>query len=161
MIIPLICSFFKGIRNLEEFIAYAKRIGSANPLKLLGDILFCLFAACGLLFFAFLHNSGNFRVISLPVFALGLAMGRVVYATMLERIFFCVSYCIMRMTVIMLAPLRVLISFIIKVIVLLIGRIIEKSRTIFLKKYTARRFARINEDHKFGLLDDYYKEVSK
>lgn len=159
-LIPLFFSLFKRLDRFEDFVAYFDRIGSGKTIKLLGDIIFCLSAACGLMVSAFLKNSGNFRLLSVPFMIFGLTIGGAVCA-LLDRLILWIFFWVKRLTDILLSPVRFIVIRVIKAISRLFGNMSQRIRKKIIRKYTAYRFARIKDEAKFGFIDDYYKEVSK
>ena len=159
-LIQLSVAMFKRIDSFEVFVIYLNRIDSVKSLKLVGDVLFCLSAACGLMISAFFHNSGNFRLLSLPTLVFGVTFGRAV-TLLLDRLLLRVLFLVKRLADILLSPIRFIVAHVINAISRLIGKTVKRIRRNALKRYTAYCFAKIKDDAKFGLLDDYYKEVSK
>ncbi len=123
------------------------------------DLISCLLSASLMLLTAFIYNSGNFRIVSIPAFIFGFAIGKRVLCRiikwMINRILFCIKW----IFDIAAFPVVWFVTLVVKLLSHIIKRIKNRRRTKILNKYTEYCFSRIKDEAKYGLLDDYYKEL--
>ena len=153
---------FVAVTVRNRFITFREYCGlifQSYISVIIADLFTCLLAACFMLVTAFIYNSGNFRLVSIPIFIIGFAFGKIalggIVAGIIDRILFCIKWIldIVAFPVIWFATLcGRLLSKIIK-------NLRNKYRTKILTKYTKYCFANIKDEAKYGLLDDYYKEL--
>ena len=151
----------KGVKLFGDFALRIDSVGLSGVVRAAADILLCIAAASSLLFSAFVHNSGNFRLLSVIIFVIGVMAGRLVVRKILAPILIRIFFVIKRVTDILFVPVILISSLLFKAVSRLIGRIFKVFRNKYLQKYTSNRFEGINKDAEFGLLDEYYKEVIK
>lgn len=146
----------------KRFISFNEYIGLdiKNRVSVIFiDLIICLLAASFMLLTSFVHNSGNFRLVSIPAFILGIALGKSILCRVIKWIFNRMLYCFKWIFDIAAFPILWFITIVIKLLLNTIKRIKISHRTKILTKYTERCFSRIKYEAKYGLLDDYYKEL--
>lgn len=151
----------RGVKRFGDYALRTDTVRSSGAVRATADILLCIVAASSLLFSAFIHNSGNFRILSVVVFVIGLMAGRLAVSKILAPILMRIFFAFKRATDLLFAPVILIASILFKTLSRLIGKIFKIFKNKYLRNYTSNRFNGINKDAEFGLLDEYYKEVIK
>ena len=163
-----VCSLFDDIERFvfaivrKRFVSFSDYIGFDVKKRIsviFIDLMTCLLAASFMLFTAFVYNSGNFRIISIPIFITGFAIGKRVLRRIIQNIVNRILFCLKWILDISSFPIIWLTNSVVKLLSDSIKKRKNKNRTKILTKYTEYCFAHIKDEAKYGLLDDYYKEL--
>lgn len=153
--------FFVNLSG-KRFLSFGDYVAvrtKKNKLRVLPDSVLCVTAAAFMLFTSYIYNSGNFRILGVPSFLVGIAVGKTVLnktiLTVLNYILFCLKWLID----IAAFPIMKSAAFAKRKINALLIYIYRKRKAKIITKYTAYCSSNIKEEAKYGLIDDYYKEL--
>jgi hypothetical protein len=123
------------------------------------DVTIYLLAASLMLVIAFICNSGNFRLVSIPVFILGFAFEQIVLDKVVDIIVNRILFCFKWTVDILVFPIIWLATIVVRLLYNTIDKIRSNYRAKILTRYTECSFAHIKDEAKYGLLDKYYEEI--
>ena len=164
LLLMLIDALYLLIVNLarSRFVAFGDYITSnINRIKslLVVDLFICVISASFILFNCFIYNSGSFRIIAVPSFLVGLIIGKKLLNKTMQKLLNYVLFGLKWLLDIALFPISMLVSFIACRVHTVYINISKKRRAKIVSKYTAYCLSQLVEEAKYGLIDDYYKEL--
>jgi hypothetical protein len=112
-----------------------------------------------LLVVSFLANSGQFRIISIPIFMLGFEFGMLFFYRIAIISVLIVVYFIKRALEIFVTPIRILILFLYRFLKIFIAKVKDKNQAKRIEKYTKRCYNDLEKLKQNGLLDHWFEVV--
>ena len=146
----------------KRFLAFGDYISAnqnRNKLPFVSDFVLCVIAAAFILFTCFVYNSGNFRIIAIPAFFVGMSIGRTVLNKTITSVLNYILFCLKWLFDIASFPVFKSVSFLARGIRTVFIIICQKRRTKIISKYTTYCFLHLKDEAKYGLIDDFYKEL--
>lgn len=150
------------VRNrFTDFRDYIKIENKTRGAVIFIDLSLCLFASVAMLAISFICNSGNFRLVSIPAFLLGLVFAGKVLCGFFREIVDLILFGLKWSIDIIAFPIICFVTFFVRLGYNKISEFRNKRRIGMLAKYTDYCFAHIEEEARYGLLNDFYKELEK
>lgn len=154
--IPIICK----CNNLDMLKAI---IGDLLESKLenrfVSDFLVALIIAISLLTVTFITNSGEFRIMSIPLLLAGFGLGSVLFKKILTVVMSYLCFCVKKIIVWLSAPILFLIRALLRAINRACGAIIKRSHAAQIVRYTKKRYKDLVRIKQTGLLENLFEVV--
>lgn len=147
------CDRFSAYRSFKQSLSCAK---PSRFVELAADYVCCLTMAVLTLCSAFLLNSGDLRLLSVIAVIFGCIAGVPLWTVIVRSAAFVILFCIKRLIDIIMFPFVRLFGFAASIVTKACGGAYDYFRKLWLKKYTAYKFAIIEKEASRGLLDDHF-----
>ena len=148
----------------DGFAAYRQSIAahkSNKALLAICDFTVCVIAACAACALFFLYNDGQFRLISIAVWGLGLYCGKSVLSGSLRFLIEIISFVSLKLLFIVSFPAAWSIGLLMGAIRRARRKTLNIHRISLMKKHTKEKFDKLDGLTEFGLVDKGYKELIK
>lgn len=154
--IPIIC-------KCNSFVKLKACISDTSETKLenqfLPDFLGALIISISLLAVSFISNSGEFRIVSIPLLLAGVGLGSVLFKKNLTVVMSYICFCVKKIMVWISAPILFLIRILMQVINRVFGAIKKRSHTAQIVRYTKKRYKDLDRIKQMGLLEHLFEVV--
>lgn len=154
--VPAICR----CRNVSALKICAGDLSEGRSRNLLAsDFLGALIIAISLLTVSFIANSGEFRIMSVPLLMFGFLLGATVFNKILIIVMSYFCFCVKKIVIWILSPIILLIRVILQMIIRIYFLSQKRIRTAQIAKYTKKKYKEFDIIKHTGLLDQLFEVV--
>lgn len=127
--------------------------------RFVSDFLGVLTISISLLAVSFISNSGEFRIVSIPLLLAGSGLGSVLFKKNLTVVMSYICFCVKKIMVWISTPILFLIRILLRVINRVFGAIKKRSHTAQIVRYTKKRYKDLDRIKQMGLLEHLFEVV--
>ncbi len=154
--IPIICKC-NNLAMLKACISDFLETKLGN--RFVPDFLGALIISISLLVVSFISNSGELRIMSIPLLLAGFGIGSVLFKKILTVVMSYFGFCVKKIVVWLSAPILFLIRALLRVINRICGVIKKRSHAVQIVRYTKKRHKDLVRIKQTGLLEHLFEVV--
>ena len=154
--IPIICKC-NNLVMLKACISDLSESKSGN--RFVPDFLGALIISISLLTVSFISNSGEFRIMSIPLLLAGFGLGSVLFKKILTVIMSYFCFCVKKVILWLSAPILFLIRISFRVINRICCIIKRRNQAAQIVRYTKKRYKDLDIIKQTGLLENLFEVV--
>lgn len=154
--IPMICK----CNNTVMLKAYIGAFSESDSKKsIFSDFLGVIMISTSLLAVSFISNSGEFRIMSIPLLIGGFCLGSLLFKKIIIVIMSYLCFAVKKIVLWISAPIVFLIRFALRVVFRVSGAIKKRYRAAQIVKYTKKKYKDLDIIKQTGLLENLFEVV--
>lgn len=154
--IPMICKCNNTVM-LKAYIGALSK--SEAKISFLSDFLGVFLISTSLLAVSFISNSGEFRIMSIPLLIGGFGLGSLLFKKIIIVIMAYLCFAVEKFVLWISAPIVFLIRFALQVVFRVSGAIKKRYRAAQIVKYTKKKYNDLDIIKQTGLLENLFEVV--